>query len=133
MDQKSILLFDGVCNLCNRSVQFIIKRDKEKRFLFASLQGKAGQELLSKFYLPINDFNSFVLLENDRVFTKSTGVLKAFKKLSGGWRLCYVFIIVPKFIRDAIYTWIAKHRYKWFGKNEKCMVPTPELKGRFLE
>lgn len=101
--------------------------------MFASLQGETGQELLSKFNLPLNDFNSFILIENDKVFTMSTGALKAFKKLGGGWRLCYVLIIVPKFIRDAIYKWIAKHRFKWFGMKEECMVPTPDLRERFLE
>ncbi|MBS1919408.1 MAG: thiol-disulfide oxidoreductase DCC family protein [Bacteroidetes bacterium] len=133
MENKSILLFDGVCNLCNHSVQFIIKRDKKKRFLFASLQGKTGQELFSKFNLPLNGFNSFVLIENEKAYTRSTGALKVCKKLKGGWRLLYAFIIVPKFIRDGVYNLIAKKRYKWFGKREKCMVPTQELKERFLD
>lgn len=133
MDNKSILLFDGVCNLCNSSVQFIIKRDKKNRFLFASLQGKKGQELLSKFNLPLNDLNSFVLIENEKAYTRSTGALRAFKKLSGGWKLWYALIIIPKFIRDAVYKWIAKNRYRWFGKKEECMIPTPELKERFLD
>jgi predicted DCC family thiol-disulfide oxidoreductase YuxK len=128
-----VVLFDGVCNLCNRSVQFIIKRDKKKQFLFASLQGKAGQEVLNRFNLPADNFNSFILVEGEHVYIRSTAVLRMLKKLGGRWRLFYGFIIVPKFIRNAIYDWIAKNRYKWYGKRNECMVPTPELKKRFLE
>ena len=128
-----IVLFDGVCNLCNSSVQFIIKRDKKKQFLFASLQGQTGQEVLEKFNLPANNFNSFILVEGDNVYTRSTAVLRMLKKLGGGWRLFYGFIIIPKFIRNAVYNWIAKNRYKWYGKRDECMIPTPELKERFLE
>jgi predicted DCC family thiol-disulfide oxidoreductase YuxK len=130
---KKIILFDGVCNLCNRSVQFIIKRDKKKLFLFASLQGKTGRELLQKFNLPVNDINSFILLEGDSLFKRSSAALRIAKRLSGGWKLLYGFMIIPRFIRDAVYNLIAKNRYKWFGKKEGCMVPTAELKERFLE
>ena len=128
-----IVLFDGVCNLCNRSVQFIIKRDKEGLFRFASLQGKTGQSLLKQFNLPTDDLNSFVLIENEKAYTRSTGALRMMRRLKGGWKLLYAFIIVPPFIRNAIYSWIAKNRYKWYGKREECMIPTPELKSRFLE
>jgi len=130
---QSIVLFDGVCNLCNRAVQFIIKRDKKKQFLFASLQGKAGNKLLQKFDLPANLFNSFILVEGDKVYTRSTAALRVAKKLSGGWKLLYGLMIVPGFIRNAVYNLIAKNRYKWFGKREECMIPTPELKERFLD
>jgi predicted DCC family thiol-disulfide oxidoreductase YuxK len=128
-----IVLFDGVCNLCNRSVQFIIKRDKEGLFRFASLQGKTGQSLLQQFNLPTGDLNSFVLIENGKVYTRSTGALRMLRRLKGGWKLLYAFIIIPPFIRNAVYSWIAKNRYKWYGKTEACMIPTPELKSRFLE
>lgn len=128
-----IIFFDGVCNLCNRSIQFIIKRDTKKRFHFASLQGNEGQEMLLRFHLPTNDFHSFILLEGDRMYTRSTAVLRMLKGLGGGWKLLYGFIIVPKFIRDAIYNWIARNRYKWYGKRDECMIPTPELKERFLD
>jgi predicted DCC family thiol-disulfide oxidoreductase YuxK len=128
-----VVLFDGVCNLCNHSVQFIIKKDKKKQFLFASLQGKAGKKVLEKFNLPADNFNSFILVEGDQVYTRSTGVLKMLRRLGGGWKLFYGFIIVPKFIRNAVYNWIAKNRYKWYGKRDECMVPTPELRERFLE
>ncbi|MBI5373033.1 MAG: thiol-disulfide oxidoreductase DCC family protein [Sphingobacteriales bacterium] len=129
----SIVLFDGVCNLCNRSVQFIIKRDTKDRFRFAALQGKTGQALLAKHKLPADSFNSFILAEGDRIYTRSTGALRMLKRLGGPWSLLYVFIIVPRFIRDGIYNWIARNRYRWFGKRESCMVPTPELKNRFLD
>lgn len=131
--ENPIVFFDGVCNLCNRSVQFIIKRDRKKKFLFASLQGQKGQEILKRFHLPADDFNSFILFENDKIYTRSTAALRMLKLLGGGWKLLYVFILVPKFIRDAVYNRIAKNRYKWFGKREECMIPTPELKNRFLD
>lgn len=126
-------MFDGVCNLCNNTVQFILKRDKKKQFLFGSLQGKAGQQLLRQFNLPTADFNSFVLAEGDRFYTRSTAVLRMLKRLGGGWSLLYGFIVVPKFIRDGIYNWVARNRYKWYGRRDECMIPTPELKARFLD
>ncbi len=128
-----VVLFDGICNLCNRSVQFIIKRDRKKQFHFAALQGKTGQELLRKFNLPADSFNSFILVENGKVYLRSSGALRMAKKLNGAWPLLYAFIIVPKFIRDNIYNWIAKNRYKWYGKRRECMIPTPELRERFLD
>lgn len=133
MENHPIVLFDGVCNLCNSSVQFIIKKDKKKIFRFASLQGKTGQALLQKFNLPTDNFNSFILVEEDTIYTKSTGALRMLKKLGGGWSLLYGFILVPAFIRNAVYNWVASNRYKWFGKQESCMIPTPELRSRFLD
>ena len=130
---KPIVLFDGVCNLCNRSVQFIIKRDRKKQFRFASLQGKTGQQLLLQFGLRVNDLNSFVLIDDNKVHTRSGGALRMLKRLGGGWSLLYAFIIVPAFIRDAVYNWVAKNRYKWFGKREECMLPAPGIKERFLD
>ncbi len=133
MADSSIVLFDGVCNLCNSSVQFIIKRDKKKKFLFAPLQGKKGQEIFLKHSLPAGELNSFILAEGDKIYTKSTGALRMLKKLGGPWSLLYVFIIVPAFIRDGIYSWVAINRYKWFGKKDSCMIPSPDLKERFLD
>ncbi len=130
---KPIILFDGICNLCNQSVQFIIKRDTKQKFLFASLQGKKGQEILERYQLPATAFNSFILLENDKLYTRSTAVLRVVKMLGGGWKLLYGFIIIPKFIRDPLYNLIARNRYKWFGKKEECWVPAPQLKERFLD
>lgn len=132
MKQSSIILFDGVCNLCNSSVQFVIKHDKDKKFMFASLQSTAGQLLLKQFDLPLQDFNSFILIENEKVFLKSTAALMVAKQLKGAVKLLYGFIIVPTFIRNGAYNFIAKNRYKWFGKKESCILPTAELKARFL-
>ena len=132
MDPKPIVLFDGVCNLCSGSVQFILKRDKNNLFQFASLQSKPGQEYLKKFNLPADTFNSFVLVEGDNIYTRSTAALRIARNLKG-WKWLYGFRIVPKFIRDAVYNLIAKNRYRWFGKKDECWIPTPELKSRFLE
>ena len=130
---KKIVLFDGVCNLCSNSVQFILKRDKKNQFIFGSLQGKAGQQYLAKYNLPANTFNSFMLVEDETLHTLSTAALRMLRHLGGGWSLLYAFIIVPKFIRDAIYKWIAKNRYNWFGKKDACWIPTPALKAKFLD
>ena len=127
-----ILLFDGVCNLCNNSVQFVIKKDKKKQFYFTALQSNAGQQLLKQYQLSPNKFDSFVLIENNQAYTRSTAALRVVKRLSGAWPLLYIFIIVPPFIRNTIYDWVAQNRYKWFGKSDSCMMPTPELSARFL-
>ena len=132
IQNQPVILFDGVCNLCSGSVQFILKRDKEKKFLFASLQSVYGQNLLEQFNLPTDTFNSFVLFQDGKIFTRSTAALKMFQQLKG-WRWVKIFLAVPKFIRDGVYNLIAKNRYKWFGKKEECWVPTPELKARFLD
>lgn len=127
------MLFDGVCNLCSGSVQFILKRDKKNQFLFGSLQGDYGQEMLRKYQLPANEFNSFMLIEGEKLYTKSSGALRMLKHLGGAWALLYVLIIVPKFIRDAVYNLVARNRYRWFGKKNECWLPRPEWKARFLD
>ena len=127
-----IILFDGVCNLCSNVVQFIIKHDPEKKFRFASLQSKFGEEVMKYFGLPADQFNSFILLEKGKIYTRSTGALKVAKRLKGIWSLSYGFIILPRFIRDSVYNLIARKRYKWFGKKETCWIPTPELRSLFL-
>jgi predicted DCC family thiol-disulfide oxidoreductase YuxK len=132
MNDQPIILFDGVCNLCNNAVQFVIKHDADGKFLFASLQSDAGQKILEKFNFPINNFNSFILLQNDTVYIQSTAALKVAKQLNGGWKLLYGFIIVPPFIRNAVYRLISNNRYKWFGKLDECMLPTPAVQARFL-
>jgi predicted DCC family thiol-disulfide oxidoreductase YuxK len=131
MDQP-VVLFDGVCNLCNSAVQFIIKRDKKNIFRFASLQSPIGQKLLEQYHLPTNELNSFILVENNKVYDRSTGALRVVKRLKGLWPLLYILIIIPKFLRDPVYNWVGRNRYKWFGKKDECMIPTPELKARFL-
>jgi predicted DCC family thiol-disulfide oxidoreductase YuxK len=132
MEKGPVILFDGVCNLCNGAVQFVIQKDKNAQFRFASLQSENGQKLLHQFQLPQADFTSFVLIENGKAYTRSTAALRVARKLSGAIKLLYGFIIVPVFIRDAVYNYIGKNRYKWFGKKDACMIPTPELKNRFL-
>lgn len=132
MARHSIILFDGVCNLCNTAVQFVIRRDNTSHFLFASLQSEEGKKILAEKNLPVNEIYSFLLVENGKVYNRSTAALKVFSKLKGLWRLLYGFIIVPKFIRDGIYQVVAKNRYQWFGKKNECMIPSPELRARFL-
>lgn len=132
MNSKPIILFDGICNLCDGAVKFVIKHDPENQFLFASLQSEAGQLLLKQYKLPLENFNSFILIQDEKVYSKSTGALKVARQIKGVWSWLYIFIIIPAFIRDAVYAWIAQNRYKWFGKKEACMIPTPELKARFL-
>jgi predicted DCC family thiol-disulfide oxidoreductase YuxK len=133
MNPHPIILFDGICNLCNVAIQYVIKHDSEAVFQFASLQSEAGQNLLKEYNLPHNNFNSFVLIEEDKVYTKSTAALKVAKQLNGGIKLLYGFIIVPAFIRNCVYNIIASNRYKWFGKKNECMIPTPSLQSRFLK
>jgi predicted DCC family thiol-disulfide oxidoreductase YuxK len=133
MASKYIVLFDGVCNLCNRSVQFILKRDKKKQFQFGSLQGKTGQEYLRKYHLPADQFHSFMLIEGNVLYTRSTAVLRMLKYLGRGWQLLYVFIYIPQPIRDGVYSLIASNRYKLFGKKDQCSIPTAEERERFLD
>lgn len=132
-NNERIILFDGVCNLCNSSVQFVIKKDTEAKFKYASLQSASGQALLKKFNLPLEQFDSFIYINSDQVYQRSAGALNVLKDLGGFWKLLYGFIIIPPFIRDFVYNFIAKNRYKFFGKRESCMIPTPELKKRFLD
>ena len=132
MADFSIILFDGVCNLCNSSVNFIIDHDKKNVFRFASLQSDAGQSLLKKFNLNVKDFNSIILVENDKFYERSSAVMKIVRKFPGLWKFLYLFIIIPPPVRNFVYDIIADNRYKWFGKKESCRVPTPELKEKFL-
>jgi predicted DCC family thiol-disulfide oxidoreductase YuxK len=132
MNNQPIILFDGVCNFCNSAVNFTLKRNSKADIFFAPLQSAAGQKLLVQYHLPVDSLESFVFIEQDKSYKRSTAALKVCKHLRGLWPLCYGFIIVPTFIRDGIYNWIAKNRYKWFGKKETCMIPTPEVKARFL-
>ena len=133
MDQeKKIILFDGVCNLCNSSVLFVIKRDPKDRFRFTALQETIGQAYLKRYDIDPSETDSIILISNGKAYTKSSAALNIAKYLTGGWPLLYGFMIVPKFIRNWVYDYIAKNRYKWYGKKESCMIPTPELKAKFL-
>lgn len=128
---NSIVLFDGVCNFCNGAVNFIIRHDREGRFKFAPLQSEIGEGLKREYSIP-GDTDSLVLVENGKAYTHSTGALKIAKGLGGIWQFGHAFIIVPKTIRDWFYKTFAKNRYKWFGKKDVCMIPTPEIRERFL-
>lgn len=128
-----VLLFDGVCNLCNGAVQFVLKRNKAANIQFASLQSEIGRQLLLENNLPADFLHSFVFLDENKLYTKSSAALRVSKYLKGGWPLFQVFLLVPGLIRDAVYTAIAKNRYRWFGKSEHCWIPTKELKSRFLD
>ncbi len=127
----SIVLFDGVCNFCNDAVNFIIRRDVEGQFKFAPLQSETGQELRQKYAIK-PDVDSIVLIEDGMAFTHSTAALRIAKRLGGILSLAYVFMILPLFIRDFFYRAFAKNRYRLFGKKEVCMIPTPEVRERFL-
>lgn len=133
LKNKSIILFDGVCNLCNSSVNFIIKHDKNEHFLFASLQSDVAKELLLQFTSKKIKIDSIILIEDGVIYEKSTAALKISTYLNGGFKLLYSFILIPLFIRDSIYDYVAKNRYKWFGKKDNCMIPTQKLQNRFLD
>ena len=131
---KKIILFDGVCNLCNSSVQYVIKHDKKDVFRFVSLQSELGQKILNHIGINPKHIDSIVLYEPGiSYYYKSTAPLEIAKGLSGIFTLATVFKILPAGIRDFIYDYVAKHRYKWYGKKDACMIPTPELKSKFIE
>lgn len=127
---ERIVLFDGVCNFCNSSVQFIINRDPTGKFRFASQQSEVGETLMARHGIAGND--SIVYIENGKAFTKSSAALRIAKQLSGIWPACSAFTIIPPPIRDAVYDLIAKNRYRWFGKRDSCMIPPPSIRKRFL-
>lgn len=127
-----VVLFDGVCNLCNASVNWIIDRDKRNEFKFASLQSDYGRQAVQKFNLGGNYMDTVVLVEGERVYTQSTAVLRVMLHLGGAYKLLYGFIIIPAFIRNFFYRLIAKNRYQLFGKKDSCRIPTPELKQKFI-
>ena len=130
--ENAIVLFDGVCNFCNNSVNFIIERDPTGYFKFAPLQSEIGEKLLREHCIDKTQTDSVVLIENGKAHTYSTAALRVARKLKGAWVLLYGFILVPKFIRDFAYKLFAKNRYRIFGKREACMLPTPEVRARFL-
>lgn len=129
---QPLLLFDGVCNLCNSSVQFVINKDKQNKFTFASLQSDAVKEILLQFGETNLNLDSIILITDGEIYSKSSAILKASKLIGGFYSLSIIFYIIPKFIRDKMYDFVAKNRYKWYGKRKSCMIPTKELKSRFL-
>ena len=133
-ENKQLILFDGVCNLCNSSVNYIIKHDKKNRFMFTAIQSEAGQQVISHFGIDTIKTDSIILVdENMRVSFKSTAALLIAKHLRFPINVSVVFLIIPPFIRNWVYDIIARNRYKWYGKRESCRIPTPELKAKFLE
>lgn len=128
----AVVLFDGVCNLCNASVDFILKRDKRDYFRFTALQSDAGGEIMRANALDPGKLDTFLLYEKERIYARSTAALRVARRLSGAWPLLYAFIIVPRPIRDFFYNRIAKNRYRWFGKRQTCRVPTPLERSKFL-
>ncbi|MFT5248411.1 MAG: putative DCC family thiol-disulfide oxidoreductase YuxK [bacterium] len=128
-----VILFDGVCNLCNASVNFVIRNDKKGVFKFAPLQSDFGETTLKTHRINSKDTDSIILIDDDKCYTKSSAALYIAKGLSGAYPLLFGFIIVPKFMRNLVYDFVAKNRYKWYGKKESCMVPTPELKEKFID
>jgi predicted DCC family thiol-disulfide oxidoreductase YuxK len=132
MPQPLIILFDGTCNFCNATVQFVIKNNKKANIKFAPLQSVAAQNLLLQYNLPTQNLNSFVFIEGATAHQSSTGAIRVCKYLNGAWPLMLVFLAIPAFLRNPIYNFVATNRYKWFGKTEHCMVPTAAIKHRFL-
>jgi len=132
IDEKQIILFDGVCNFCNFWVNFVIKRDKKDLFRFAALQSEKAKEFSDKFNFDTSSMNTFVLIDGDHLYTKSTAALKICKQLTGPIKIFYPFISLPKFLRDFIYDLVAKNRYKFFGKRDSCRIPTAKEKLKFL-
>ena len=130
MDQ--IILFDGICNLCCRSVSFVIRHDPYQIFRFTTLQSEAGKKILTANGLEQKNLQTFILLQNGKVFTRSTAALLVAKQLTGPVKLLYTFIILPYFLRDPVYNLIAANRFRWFGKRSDCLVPTPDIQNRFL-
>lgn len=131
--EERVILFDGVCNLCNNTVQFVIKHDTGGKFKFAALQSDYAKETLKNQSLDSASLSSIVLIDEAKVYTKSTAALRIAKYLNNGLPFLYHLILLPKFLRDGVYDIIAKNRYKWFGQQENCMIPTPDLKNRFLD
>lgn len=134
MSSGPIILFDGVCNFCNRWVVFVIRHDKKGAIKFAALQSDAGKKILKEKNLLqfIDNLDTFIFIVNSKAYTRSSAGLRIARYLNGGWKLLYAFLIVPRSIRDAVYNLIARNRYKWWGKRSECMVPSNEIKSRFL-
>ena len=132
LEDQHIILFDGVCNLCNGTVLFIIKRDKKLKFKFASLQSETGQKIVTQFHLPAEDFDSFVYLKKGKLLLRSDAVLHVLKDLGYPWKIFFAFSVLPISFRDAVYDFIARNRFRFFGKRGACMIPTESTMERFL-
>jgi predicted DCC family thiol-disulfide oxidoreductase YuxK len=127
-----VILFDGICTFCNYWVNFAIKHDPQKKLRFAAFQSTAGLQLLNDYQISIESINSVIFIDKGKVYTQSSAAFRVCNYLSGFWKVFYGLLILPKFIRDFFYNIIARNRYKWFGKKESCIVPTPDINDRFL-
>ncbi len=132
LKNKSILLFDGYCNFCSSTVQFIFEHEKNNQLYFASLQSPTGVELLKQYHIDPSKTDSLVLIENNKAYVKSSAALRITKYLKHLYPALFGFTIIPAFLRNVVYDYIARHRYKWFGKSESCMIPDKEMAKRFL-
>jgi predicted DCC family thiol-disulfide oxidoreductase YuxK len=132
LKNKTILLFDGYCNLCHSSVQFVLKHEKKQELYFTSLQSPIGVEILTYYKINSTKIDSLVLIEKNKAYTKSSAALKLSKHLKGLYSLGFIFMIIPTFIRNWVYDFIAKNRYKWYGKKNSCLIPDEKLAKRFL-
>ncbi len=131
-NDRPILIFDGVCNFCNGSVDFLLRRDRAGRFLFASNQSEAGRALLGRFGVDPDGVESVYLVEGDRIWSKSSATIAIARRMPWPWRIGSVGAIIPRVVRDALYDWIARNRYRWFGKSDSCRLPTEADRGKFL-
>ncbi|HET7393735.1 MAG TPA: thiol-disulfide oxidoreductase DCC family protein [Candidatus Binatia bacterium] len=129
----NLILFDGVCNLCNASVQFVIRHDRAGKFRFAAIQSEIGREIFQRHGLDPAKLQTFVFITDGRIFLRSDAAIEVVARFGGAWKLLRVLSLVPRSLRDAIYSFIAQNRYRWFGRQEVCMIPTPEIKERFLD
>lgn len=128
----AIVLFDGVCNFCNGAVNWVIERDKARYFKFAPLQSDIGEELAAKYGIDKDDTDSVILVENEKAYTHSTAGLRVARQLNGIWSLAYYLIVIPRPVRDLAYRLFARYRYRLFGRQDQCMMPTPDVRERFL-
>ena len=133
MEYDNIVLFDGVCNFCDASVQFVIRHEKNSTLKFASLQSETGTHLMKKYGLDSSEIDSIIFITNGKAYIKSSAALRLCKHLKGLYPLLFAFIIVPPFIRNSVYDWVARNRYKWYGKKDSCMIPSPEIRARFVD
>jgi predicted DCC family thiol-disulfide oxidoreductase YuxK len=129
---KSIVFFDGVCNLCNASIDFILKRDSKNRFLVGALQEDFSKKILSNYSVNQDYLDSLILLEENQIYFKSTAALLIARQLKGLWPIFYLLIAFPLWIRDPAYDWIGRNRYRWFGKKNKCRIASPDEQAKFL-
>lgn len=133
VDNRQIIIFDGICNLCNTGVKFIIRRDTEEVFCFASMQSDISQKLIQKYLKSEFSFDTFLLIKNGICYERSDAMIEVFRDLPGFWCLHKILALIPKQIRDYLYNIVAKHRYKVFGKQDQCMVPSQNISNRFIE